>query len=179
MDKRSHGPIRYDGDKVFFGSLRVRRPDPITKIFMKTTITDDCWLYNGSTGKDGYARFRYDGKYKVVHRFIYETFYGPLKKEQLCCHKCDVRNCINPAHIFIGSSKDNLQDMVKKGRSLTGEKNHKCRIKEDDINKIIEMRKNKETLESIGKKFEVTKHAIYSILNGRTWKHLKKGIING
>lgn len=57
-----------------------------------------------------------------VHRFSYEHFIGPLPEGKYACHKCDVRWCCNPDHLFPGTQSDNMQDMVKKGRGLVGEK---------------------------------------------------------
>lgn len=79
-----------------------------------------CWLWIGSKTKKGYGGFlrsiKGKNKYFYAHRFIYELANGPIKKGLFCCHHCDVRNCVNPEHIFLGTALDNNRDMLAKGR---------------------------------------------------------------
>lgn len=59
----------------------------------------------------------------AAHRVAYEQKFGLIPPGMAACHKCDVRACINPDHIFLGTHDDNMRDMVAKGRArgrLTG-----------------------------------------------------------
>lgn len=168
--------LSYRKDGTYFGNTRICRPDPITRIFMKTEVTDTCWLYKGAINSWGYGSIRIDGKTLHVHRFLYETFFGPLGKNQLCCHTCDVPNCINPAHIFIGSSKDNSDDMRRKNRAAIGSKQGKSKLKEDDIIKIFLLRKEGTLQKEIAKLFGVTPSIINLILNRKIWKHVEVNV---
>ena len=74
-----------------------------------------CWLWTGPSS-DGYGDFRIGGKRILAHRLSYELHIGPIPDGMFVCHKCDVRCCINPAHLFAGTSGDNALDMYAKGR---------------------------------------------------------------
>ena len=80
-----------------------------------------CWLWIGSKTRAGYGGFLRSiegrNKYFYAHRFIYELANGPVANGLFCCHHCDVRNCVNPEHIFLGTSQDNTRDMIAKGRN--------------------------------------------------------------
>ena len=75
-----------------------------------------CWLWAGSIGSYGYGRIERDGRQTGAHRRAWEVFRGPIPKGLILCHKCDVRACVNPDHIFLGTNKDNTADMWRKGR---------------------------------------------------------------
>ena len=76
-----------------------------------------CWLYGGKTDRYGHVYVR--GKIMVAHRVAYELVKGEIPEGMLVCHKCDVPGCCNPDHLWIGTDKDNMQDMVRKGRGIT------------------------------------------------------------
>lgn len=90
------------------------------KRYIDFDAANGCWLWTGAKTKAGYGNFirRIDGKNKqfYAHRHIYQLKNGPIKKGLFCCHRCDVRHCCNPDHIFIGSAADNLHDCLQKGR---------------------------------------------------------------
>ncbi len=83
----------------------------------------DCWKWKGYRVKPGnYGSIRGDGKGMVLaHRAVYEKYRGPIPKGMLVCHACDVSDCVNPAHLWLGTHKQNTQDMIQKGRGR-----HQC-----------------------------------------------------
>lgn len=80
-----------------------------------------CWLWPNTTPL-GYARI---GKVpKFAHRIAWERANARVVPDGLfVLHRCDVPNCVNPDHLFIGTQADNMRDMAAKGRSMKGRKN--------------------------------------------------------
>jgi len=132
-----------------------------------------CWLWIGATGSGGYGSinaWKY-GKSRAAHRIVYEMERGPIPDGMDLCHKCDVTSCVNPDHMFIGSTSDNIMDMVAKGRSrgVPGENNCKAKISENDVRLI---RKETGTLAHIGRKYGLGTSAVHSIRTLKTWRHV-------
>lgn len=88
----------------------------------------DCWLWAGAARPNGYGIFFLNGKTIGAHRAAYVLFRGQFDEALHVCHKCDNPSCVNPDHLFLGTQKDNMLDMVRKGRKVTppqrGKNNH-------------------------------------------------------
>ncbi|MEU1778107.1 HNH endonuclease signature motif containing protein [Streptomyces abikoensis] len=98
-----------------------RRSDAKLRFFAKVVKTDTCWLWTAHRGPTGYGRFKLPGRDSPVvqaHRWSYEHHLGPVPDGQVVMHTCDVRNCVNPAHLRIGTQGENLKDMRDKGRHV-------------------------------------------------------------
>ncbi len=134
---------------------------------------DDCWNWTAMKNKKRYGNFTVNIRTIQVHRYSYELTYGKIPEGVNVCHKCDNKLCVNPKHLFLGTQKDNMEDMVKKGRSLKGEKNNSSKLTDKDIIEIIEMYKNKSIpVKTISQKYNVNYQTIREICRGLRWKHI-------
>lgn len=77
---------------------------------------DDCWLWTGPVISCGYGQVSVKGIAKYAHRLSLEIASGPIPGGLFVLHRCDVPRCVNPAHLFLGTQKDNINDAIAKGR---------------------------------------------------------------
>jgi hypothetical protein len=77
---------------------------------------DGCLIWVGCTTRDGYGGMSLDGRKVGAHRLAYAVFNGPIPSGVQVCHSCDVRACIEPTHLWLGTNSDNQRDAVDKGR---------------------------------------------------------------
>lgn len=82
---------------------------------MKTSC--GCWLHLLGIRGDGYATIKRGGVQRGAHQVAWAQHNGPIPKGLWVLHRCDVRCCVNPSHLFLGTAKDNAADRQAKGRS--------------------------------------------------------------
>ena len=143
------------------GNLRER--------FLKNIIMgideNDCWEWRGYLDTNGYPQLSDKGRERMCNRISYEIFKGKIPEGLFVCHSCDNPPCTNPKHLWLGTPKENIQDMFIKGRKKT------------KINIIIANLIRKEyklggwTYVNIAKKFGIKQGTVGDILHNRIWKN--------
>ncbi len=134
---------------------------------------DGCWYWTGTKSSRGYGAcfINGDGSRKSAHRCSYEFYKGQIPKGFVVCHHCDNRICVNPDHLFTGTQKDNVRDMIKKGR----QREHKPEdmyskiLSAEDVLLIVDMSNNGFGRRELGKLLGIAHQTISSIMCGHTW----------
>jgi len=140
---------------------------------------NDCWIYQGEIGRHGYGVVtigqRRDGDRRRVqaHRYFYESLRSAIPDGLFCCHKCDVRACVNPDHIFLGTQQDNISDMMAKGRNgLTGAKGERNGFAKIDAETAKLVKIAHGTNKDVAERFGITPSSAQAIRSGRNWRHI-------
>lgn len=137
--------------------------------------TDTCWLWVGYKGHYGYGKITNEqGKQVRAHRYMYEKYKGKIPEGMKILHKCDVTACVNPDHLFLGTQKDNVKDMMDKNRggykSFHGEKHWASKLTMEQVERIREMYALGDYYQSqLAKKFGVSQQVISKVVNYKAW----------
>jgi hypothetical protein len=150
--------------------------DPVIRFWRNVTRSDWCWNWSGSKNALGYGRlFISKTKAVMAHRFSWEIHQGQIPKGLLVLHRCDTPSCVRPDHLFLGTSKDNSQDMVKKIRNKRGTGHHNAKLTEDQVRMILRAKKGNGRFwgrKEMAKKLGLSLTHIRAIANGKWWKHV-------
>lgn len=95
------------------------KTDVFTRLLSKIEVdrTTGCWLWLGGKNNIGYGLIRDENKMRSAHRVSYEKHNNVEIPIGMCvCHKCDNPGCINPAHLWLGTQKENIKEMIDRGR---------------------------------------------------------------
>lgn len=88
---------------------RLTKEDVVVRFWKKVQKTNTCWLWKGALSNN-YGSFHNGKKNVKAHRFAYELLIGKIRKDLSACHRCNNSKCVNPAHIYIASHKENMID---------------------------------------------------------------------
>ena len=170
-------------------------------------LSGGCWLWTKTVNRHGYGQFCVGStinstrRTSLAHRWAYEWFIGPIPDGRLVCHRCDVRHCVNPKHLWLGTVKANAEDMVQKGRApdgLTkkdgtpkriargkrhgwalhpdslprGEDAHWARLTEKDVLEIRSRKYERGLYARLAARYGVTPEMISLIYRRKKWTHL-------
>lgn len=123
-----------------------------------------CWAWQAEIQWDGYGRYWNKGKTIPAHRFSWELGHGPIPKGMVVCHSCDVKGCVRPSHLFMGTQSENIQDAARKGRTRT------VKLTVDQVKKIrVDPRPHVE----IAHQYGVVSSTISRTKSRHRWKHIK------
>lgn len=145
-----------------------------------------CWVWRGAKNQ-GYGVINPGGKSGgtiYVHRYTLESALGrDLLDGEWALHRCDNPSCVNPAHLFLGDARSNVEDMDAKGRrrfnAPRGVNHHSAKLTPEQIEDARKRWKNAgktgrsakgETLDMLAKEFGVASTTLHAALKGKTWK---------
>lgn len=97
---------------------------PEDRFWSKVQKSDGCWLWAGNQTRDGYGYASIGRRRTVAHRWAWELSGRSVPAGKMLCHTCDVRLCVNPAHMFVGDAKSNAVDASRKGRLPHQQRTH-------------------------------------------------------
>ena len=149
---------------------------PEIRFWRSVEIGPGCWTKPGRSG-GRYSWFQPGGKGSpsvLAHRYAYEISKGPIPPGMVVMHSCDEMRCVNPAHLSLGTPKDNTQDMIRKGRHARqapiGEASGVAVLTEELVREI---RASDESHAALARRLGVGANTVRGVRTGRTWAHVK------
>jgi hypothetical protein len=138
---------------------------------------DECWNWTAARTKLGYGLYTIKRRPRYrsfkAHRMAYYLANGSIDDSLVVMHSCDNPSCCNPAHLSLGTMKENMADMWRKGRArpvgTAGERNGNSKLDENTVRMI---RLSAESGYVLGQRFGVSNVLISQIKRGKIWKHV-------
>lgn len=141
---------------------------------------DDCWEWRAFVHPKGYGLIAINKRMIGAHRVAWELTYGAIPDDLLVCHKCDNRRCVNPNHLFLGTIKDNAQDMSIKGRANKiniknrGENHGMNKLTEEQVKRIRKLYSGgRYNQYELGIMFDVAHQYISKVISRKAWSWLE------
>ena len=159
----------------------------LTERFLNAvTKTDGCWLYTGHRDPRGYGIISEGWKPRRnvrAHRLSWELSNGPIPDGMDVCHHCDNPPCVNPAHLFLGTQRDNVMDMIAKKRAgfqtvpeclrHPGSQHGNAKLNEADVLEIRRLRSSGMQQWKIAQWFSITRGNVGHIVRRQAWAHVE------
>lgn len=123
------------------GGAAVRKRIPVAdRLWRRTEVSEaGCWIWTGATNPHGYGQIGDENRRaRLAHRVAYELTYGPIPVGAMVLHSCDVRACVRPEHLRVGSAADNTADMMGRSRNVAPRSlaNGRAKLSDADVSEI-------------------------------------------
>ena len=136
-----------------------------SRFWGKVDKSGECWNWTGSRKPQGYGQFNISGVPRYAHRVSYELAFGRIPAGALIRHKCDNPLCVRPSHLEPGDQKQNMHDMISRGRAvhrgIRGERNSAAKLTDCAVAEIRTDRSS--TLSELARRFGVSPQRISQI----------------
>lgn len=140
-----------------------------------TPAENGCWLWTASVVRGGYGQFKIADKNHIAHRLSFADHYGKIPDGMNALHKCDVRNCVNPEHLYAGTAQDNVDDMLRRGRARPafGEDHHHSKLTGEQVAEIRRAYKGGGvTQEALGREYGIAQSCVSKVVQREAWGHV-------
>jgi hypothetical protein len=141
--------------------------------FAQRTIVNDngCLLWQGWIKNTGYGEAKVNNRRTTTHRLSWEYHKGPIPSGMCVLHKCDVRNCVNPNHLFLGTTQDNVDDKMLKGRfvPLRGVDNGNAKLTSEQV---VAIREDSRPQAAIAAEYGIAQANVSLIKRRLAWAHI-------
>jgi hypothetical protein len=154
------------------------RTPAIVRFWRHVEKTDGCWLWTGKANVSGYGVINLNTRTMFAHRFLWTETHGPIPDGLYLCHHCDTPRCVNPAHLFLGTQKDNMQDYARKGlwkpreRQPRGSTVKTSKLTESQVKEIRFKSIHGHSYATLAAEYGVTSVNIGYIVRGKAWRHV-------
>lgn len=155
------------------------KPRPVEDRFWeKVNKTDTCWLWTATMNERGYGQLNVRGEGEAkgrprrAHVLSWSFINGPVPAGMLVLHHCDVRACVRPEHLYLGTPADNMADCVKRGRHVApwkGRRERVYRLTEADVRAIRSRHGQGESMNALAEEFGVVPSTIRDVVTRHTW----------
>jgi len=146
--------------------------DPIDRFWSRVDKGPklSCWEWKGGRDNYGYGMYCFGKVNRHAHAVAWELTFGKIPKGICVCHHCDNRSCCNPHHCFLGTNKENSEDMANKGRSAHGERHAMHKLTLDQVKEIRNLYANGGiTHKQIARQFGIDRTNVGLIVRHKTW----------
>lgn len=134
--------------------------------------TDCCWNWMAGKTRTGYGQFKAGGLHGA-HRYSYVLRHSHIPQGMQINHHCDNRACVNPDHLYAGTAKQNMQDMLRRGRDrVIGSRNGHASLNEEIIPFVRLWLSKGYKQREISQAFGIGRNTLYYIKSGRSWSHV-------
>ncbi len=153
---------------------------PIAERFWeKVDKSGACWLWTAATAGFGYGKFvvKKGQAPQSAHRLAYAWEVGPIPAGAQVLHRCDEPRCVNPAHLFLGTQRDNMLDMRAKGRweykprDQTGERNPNSILSDAEVASLLADLARGEGPVSVARKYGIQYRTLWAIRRRKTTRN--------
>lgn len=130
-----------------------------------------CWLWlAGMAGE--YGVLTHEGVTFAAHRLAWEIHKGPVPDGLWLLHKCDVKTCVNPLHLFLGDWRDNVDDMIMKGRNVKGSEVGNSKLNSATVRRIRSLYSEGVPIVELLARFGTSYQNIWYIVKSDTWRSI-------
>lgn len=133
---------------------------------------DECWPWRGGKLPNGYGAFWLGSNNTGAHRAAYRLFVGEIPDGLVVRHSCDNKQCVNPAHLTLGTQAQNMADKTSRCRQARGEGHGNARHTADLVRLIRRCLASGRHQASVAFCCGVDRQFVWRIDHGRSWTHV-------